>query len=80
MSTDGDNESEAGPSSYTGSISGRNILLGQTRHLPAGQQNLPVFVFPPSISFYAKDSSSHKQVLTLYNPYEFALNYQGEPF
>ena len=35
--------------------------------------NLPVFVFPTELIFYSDDQSTHKQVLILYNPYEFAL-------
>ncbi|WAR27920.1 MSPD1-like protein, partial [Mya arenaria] len=35
---------------------------------------LPVFVFPTSLTFYSDDQATHKQVLTLYNPYEFPLN------
>uniref|UniRef100_A0A3P8QXD7 Motile sperm domain-containing protein 1 n=1 Tax=Astatotilapia calliptera TaxID=8154 RepID=A0A3P8QXD7_ASTCA len=38
--------------------------------------SLPVFVFPNELVFYADDQSSHKQVLTLYNPYEFALKFK----
>lgn len=38
--------------------------------------NLPVFVFPTELVFYADEQSSHKQVLTLYNPYEFALKFK----
>ncbi|CAL1614113.1 unnamed protein product [Knipowitschia caucasica] len=38
--------------------------------------SLPVFVFPTELVFYADDQSSHKQVLTLYNPYEFALKFK----
>jgi MSP (Major sperm protein) domain len=37
---------------------------------------LPVFVFPNSLTFYLNDPSSHKQVLTLYNPYEFVLSFK----
>ncbi|XP_062579610.1 motile sperm domain-containing protein 1-like [Saccostrea cucullata] len=37
---------------------------------------LPVFVFPSSLNFYSDDQSSHKQVLTLYNPYEFPLKFK----
>lgn len=40
--------------------------------------NLPVFVFPTELVFYADEQSSHKQVLTLYNPYEFALKFKGQ--
>ncbi|XP_060126042.1 motile sperm domain-containing protein 1-like isoform X1 [Zootoca vivipara] len=38
--------------------------------------NLPVFLFPTELIFYADDQSTHKQVLTLYNPYEFALKFK----
>uniref|UniRef100_A0A8C6DJA7 Uncharacterized protein n=1 Tax=Moschus moschiferus TaxID=68415 RepID=A0A8C6DJA7_MOSMO len=38
--------------------------------------NLPVFVFPTELIFYADDQSTHKQVLTLYKPYEFALEFK----
>jgi len=34
---------------------------------------LPVFVFPTQLNFFIQDQSSHKQVLTLYNPYEFTV-------
>lgn len=37
---------------------------------------LPVFVFPTSLSFYWDDQSSHKQILTLYNPYDFSLKFR----
>lgn len=40
--------------------------------------SLPVFVFPTELVFYADDQMSHKQVLTLYNPYEFALKFKGQ--
>ncbi|XP_006817193.1 motile sperm domain-containing protein 1-like, partial [Saccoglossus kowalevskii] len=40
------------------------------------QSKLPVFVFPTELVFYADDKSSHKQVLTVYNPYEFALKFK----
>jgi len=30
----------------------------------------PVFVFPGSLDFYLDDQSTHKRVLTLYNPYD----------
>ncbi|CAN9514729.1 unnamed protein product [Ophioblennius macclurei] len=38
--------------------------------------SLPVFVFPTELVFYADEQTSHKQVLTLYNPYEFALKFK----
>ncbi|XP_052783684.1 motile sperm domain-containing protein 1-like [Mya arenaria] len=37
---------------------------------------LPVFVFPTSLTFYSDDQATHKQVLTLYNPYEFPLKFK----
>ena len=39
---------------------------------------LPVFVFPSTLNFYADDSSSYKQILTLYNPYDFGVRFKGE--
>lgn len=38
---------------------------------------LPVFVFPTELNFYINDQSSHKQVLTLYNPYDFTVQFKG---
>jgi len=37
---------------------------------------LPVFVFPTTLCFYTDDQTSHKQVVTLYNPYEFTLKFK----
>lgn len=37
---------------------------------------VPVFVFPHSLSFHLSDQSTHKQVLTLYNPYDFPVRFQ----
>ncbi|XP_053318308.1 motile sperm domain-containing protein 1-like [Spea bombifrons] len=37
---------------------------------------LPVFVFPPALDFFADDQSSHKQVLTIYNPFPRVLRYK----
>ncbi|XP_075227801.1 motile sperm domain-containing protein 1-like [Lycorma delicatula] len=34
---------------------------------------VPVFVFPYSINFYLEDKATHKQILTVYNPYECAV-------
>ncbi|XP_015589432.1 motile sperm domain-containing protein 1 isoform X2 [Cephus cinctus] len=39
-------------------------------------RKLPVFVFPQSITFYLDDQSTHKQVLTLYNPYDFPVKFK----
>jgi len=43
---------------------------------PQTSNTLPVFVFPSSLSFYADDSSSFKQILTLYNPYDFGVRFK----
>ncbi|XP_071520983.1 motile sperm domain-containing protein 1 isoform X2 [Panulirus ornatus] len=36
---------------------------------------LPVFVFPQSLTFYVADQSTHKQIVTLYNPYDFHISF-----
>ncbi|KAG7278085.1 hypothetical protein CRUP_029030 [Coryphaenoides rupestris] len=48
----------------------------QNRQPELVEGSLPVFVFPTELVFYADEQSSHKQVLTLYNPYEFALKFK----
>ncbi|XP_066993957.1 motile sperm domain-containing protein 1 [Anabrus simplex] len=42
----------------------------------SGIVQVPVFVYPTPITFYLEDQTSHKQVLTLYNPYEFAIRFR----
>ncbi len=42
------------------------------------EKKLPVFVFPEELQFFVNDEAAHKQVLTIYNPYEFDLRFQGE--
>ncbi|EEB18721.1 Motile sperm domain-containing protein, putative [Pediculus humanus corporis] len=37
---------------------------------------IPVFVFPNCLKFNLSDQSTHKQVLTLYNPYDFPVRFQ----
>jgi len=39
---------------------------------------IPVFVFPSAVFFNAKDRSHHnlKQILTIYNPYEFPIRFK----
>lgn len=41
-------------------------------------RKIPVFVFPEELKFVEEDQSSHKQVLTLYNPYDFNIRFEGE--
>ncbi|MBN3270572.1 MSPD1 protein, partial [Polyodon spathula] len=43
---------------------------------PAHGGKLPVFLFPHELTFFADDQSSHKQILTLYNPYSFTLRFK----
>ena len=40
-------------------------------------KRIPVFVFPEELKFVEKDQSSHKQVLTVYNPYDFDVRFEG---
>ncbi|CAG0899844.1 unnamed protein product [Darwinula stevensoni] len=42
----------------------------------SGDGHLPVFVFPSSVTFFTDDTATHKQVLTLYNPYDFPLKFK----
>lgn len=44
---------------------------------PPSLPAVPVFVFPPALDFYADEQSSHKQVLSLYNPFPRVLRYKG---
>ncbi|CAG9788385.1 unnamed protein product [Diatraea saccharalis] len=39
-------------------------------------KNFPVFVFPVSLDFYLNARHTHKQLLTVYNPYEFSVNFK----
>jgi hypothetical protein len=38
---------------------------------------IPVFVFPSSVFFNARDRDHLKQILTIYNPYEFPIRFKG---
>ncbi len=40
-------------------------------------KKIPVFSFPEELKFVVDDQSSHKQVLTLYNPYDFNVKFEG---
>lgn len=42
------------------------------------KEKIPVFVFPEELKFIEEDQSSHKQVLTLYNPYDFDIRFEGK--
>ncbi|KAJ8281904.1 hypothetical protein COCON_G00044230 [Conger conger] len=43
---------------------------------PKSQDSLPVFLFPTELVFYAQEHSSHRRVLTFYNPYSFVLRFK----
>lgn len=56
-----------------------HVLTGNAVMQPSRLEGrIPVFVFPQSLAFYVGDSNTHKQILTLYNPYEFRLNFNGK--
>jgi hypothetical protein len=38
---------------------------------------VPVFVFPSTVYFNAKERDNLKQILTIYNPYEFPIRFKG---
>lgn len=48
----------------------------QSESPPLIDGKVPVFVFPTSLTFYSDDQASHKQILTLYNPYDFPLKFK----
>ena len=37
----------------------------------------PVFVFPGSIDFYLEDQTTHKKIITIYNPYDQDITFKG---
>lgn len=41
---------------------------------------VPVFVFPTTLVFYLGARETHKQLLTIYNPYDFGVRFQGMTF
>ena len=38
---------------------------------------VPVFVFPVQLDFYFEDQTTHKRVVTIYNPYEFDVTFKA---
>lgn len=63
----------------------RNLIISNPDTFSEMQSNavgldgqIPVFIFPNSISFYVDDHKTHKQVLTLYNPYEFPIKFHSK--
>ncbi|CAH1169564.1 unnamed protein product [Phaedon cochleariae] len=39
-------------------------------------KKIPVFVFPNTLKFYLGSKTTHKQLLTLYNPYDFPVRFK----
>ncbi|KOC69946.1 Motile sperm domain-containing protein 1 [Habropoda laboriosa] len=44
--------------------------------LIATPRKLPLFVFPQNMTFFLSDQSTHKQILTVYNPYDFPITFK----
>uniref|UniRef100_A0A0A9WL75 Motile sperm domain-containing protein 1 n=2 Tax=Lygus hesperus TaxID=30085 RepID=A0A0A9WL75_LYGHE len=42
----------------------------------AFEGKIPVFAFPTSVDFYLEDHRTHKRLLTVYNPYDFAVRFK----
>ena len=36
-----------------------------------------MFIFPEELVFNSEDEAAHKQILTLYNPYDFNVKFQS---
>lgn len=51
---------------------------GSKNHSKTKEKKIPVFIFPEELKFVEGDQSSHKQVLTLYNPYDFDVRFEGK--
>lgn len=49
------------------------MAQGKDRASRLGRQ-LPVFVFPEELTYTTNDA---KKILTIYNPYEFDVEYRG---
>ncbi|KAL4631421.1 motile sperm domain-containing protein 1-like [Arapaima gigas] len=66
-------------------MKGREAAKGSTREKRMAQdapsaswapQQLPVFLFPTELVFHSQTPSTHRKVLTLYNPYNFPLHFK----
>lgn len=44
------------------------------------ESKIPVFVFPNSMTFLMEDKTTHKRILSLYNPYDYTIKYRGKDF
>jgi len=52
--------------------------MSTTSSSPSGilDGKVPVFVFPVQLDFYYEDQTTHKRVVTIYNPYEFDVTFK----
>ncbi|TRY67822.1 hypothetical protein TCAL_11120 [Tigriopus californicus] len=49
---------------------------GETSGSKPAQYQVPVFVFPSRLDFYLEDQTTHKRILTLYNPYDMDVPFK----
>ncbi|KAM6959712.1 motile sperm domain-containing protein 1-like [Tautogolabrus adspersus] len=54
----------------------RQAERGETGGETEAVSPLPVFLFPSELLFHSAETSSHRRVLTLYNPYSFSLSFK----
>ena len=52
------------------------ISIGQSQNISI--EELPVFVKPKNLKFCEKIISSHRQIFTIYNPYQFVIKYKSK--
>ena len=62
-------------SCFTGQPEGMRSQL----HTHSGnrERKLPVFVSPEELQFVGEEEASHKQILTVFNPYDFNIRFKG---
>lgn len=68
------------PSMSSSSVSSTKHLTSSSSSSSSTTTGFPVFVFPTSLNFYVDDSHSHKQCLSIYNPYDFSVKFKGKFF
>ena len=56
-----------------------NMMRGHinTNHGDIRRRRLPVFVSPEELRFIGDEESSHRQILTIFNPYDFIICFKG---
>ncbi|XP_055355235.1 motile sperm domain-containing protein 1-like [Paramacrobiotus metropolitanus] len=54
----------------------RSPSQGQGAAAADPQRELPVFIFPNTLHFFASEKDSLRQILTIYNPYDFPLRFR----